>query len=478
MPIVTFNMLSDHIAGMKSDDWPAVTLICGEELLCKKAYKSVLDILLPKDEKALGVELFDGSDSRINAALTSMNTYALLASSKVVVFQDARLFYSIKARNELRDKMEKAGQNGEFKQASRPLLNLMGLYGLTLEDLATPSLRNKITKDPDGKPAPWFSQLIDYCREKGLTVPDSHDDSDLLRSAMKKGFPVGHRLVITTDIVDKKKALFKTIEETGLVVDCIVPKGATRSDRMAQEAVSMATMEDLLSKAGKKIAVDGRRRLMEWTGFDLRTLSDNTEKLISYVGNRPTITDADVTKVLKRTRKDPIFDFTNAVADRNLIAVLPLMNRLLDDELHPLQLLAAVANQVRRLLVAKAFIVQDRGRTWSRGMSFPQFKSAPFKAVLTADEHYTSLSASLNADTSPSVKGKKKKKPPAGDLLLAKNPKSPFPVYQTLKKADNFSQKELVSALIELSDIDLKMKSTGQAPNLLLEKFLIQLCRK
>jgi DNA polymerase-3 subunit delta len=38
--------------------------------------------------------------------------------------------------------------------------------------------------------------------------------------------------------------------------------------------------------------MDARQRLMQWTGFDLRTLSGNLEKLISFVGDRKTITDA------------------------------------------------------------------------------------------------------------------------------------------------------------------------------------------
>jgi DNA polymerase-3 subunit delta len=46
-----------------------------------------------------------------------------------------------------------------------------------------------------------------------------------------------------------------------------------------------------------------------------------------------------------------------------------------------------------------------------------------------------------------------------------------------LKKADNFSLDTLISAMIGLSEIDLRMKSTGQDPRMLLETFLIKLCR-
>ena len=70
------------------------------------------------------------------------------------------------------------------------------------------------------------------------------------------------------------------------------------------------------------------------------------------------------------------------------------------------------------------------------------------------------------------------KKVASSDLVLAKNPKSPFPVFQTLKKADRFSIEALTSAMDDLSETDLRMKSTGQDSRMLLEHFLIGLCRK
>jgi DNA polymerase-3 subunit delta len=90
--------------------------------------------------------------------------------------------------------------------------------------------------------------------------------------------------------------------------------------------------------------------------------------------------------VLQRTRKDPIFEFTNAVADRDLSAILFFMKSLLDDGMHPLQLLAAVANQIRRLLAGQRLHRRDRGRSWSARLTFPQFKSGPFKAVQADDD--------------------------------------------------------------------------------------------
>ncbi|NIV97852.1 DNA polymerase III subunit delta, partial [Candidatus Saccharibacteria bacterium] len=60
------------------------------------------------------------------------------------------------------------------------------------------------------------------------------------------------------------------------------------------------------------------RTIYEMTGFDIGTFSDNIEKLISYVGDRKRITVEDVAFVLKRTKKDPIYELTNAIADRDV----------------------------------------------------------------------------------------------------------------------------------------------------------------
>jgi DNA polymerase-3 subunit delta len=477
MPTIDYHALSDHLDRATAADWPPVTLICGEEMLCKKVFEDVLDVLMPGSDRALGVETFDGNEDSLGSVLASMNTYALLGGTKVVVLKDARLFYSAKAQQGLREKMVQAARSGDMKKASRPLLNLMALAGLTFEDLTRPVMRNKVIGDVAGEPASWFSPLMDFCREKGLRIPQKHDDADRVNTAMQHGFPDRHRLVVTTDFVDRRKALFKAIDETGLVVDCTVARGETRAHRMAQHAVMQAVMDDALSQASKWMAVDARQRLMQWTGFDLRTLSGNLEKLVSFVGDRQTITDADVASVLQRTRKDPIFAFTNAVADRDLPASLFVMKSLLDDGLHPLQLLAAVANQIRRLLLAKDFIVRDRGRSWSARLTFAQFKSGPFKAVQAVDGETAALVDAWESILNPSVEGKKRKKAASSDLVLAKNPKSPFPVFQTLKKADNFSLDTLISAMIDLSEIDLRMKSTGQDPRMLLETFLIKLCR-
>lgn len=189
MPTVAYPALTDYLERTPASDWPVVTLVCGEEMLCKKAYDAVLGRLVPESEQALGVELFDGGTDPFANVLDSLNTYALLAASKVVVLQDARLFYSDKARQGLREKTAQAAKAGDLKKAARPFLNLLALCGLTFDDLKTQTARRKVVDAPDGEPVAWLDALVDHCRENGLSIPEREDDAERLRTAMQKGFP-------------------------------------------------------------------------------------------------------------------------------------------------------------------------------------------------------------------------------------------------------------------------------------------------
>ena len=62
------------------------------------------------------------------------------------------------------------------------------------------------------------------------------------------------------------------------------------------------------------------------------------------------------------------------------------------------------------------------------------------------------------------------------DLQLARNPGNPFPVYQTLKKADRFGRTELLRALEALAEADARLKSSALNPRLILERVVWQIC--
>jgi DNA polymerase-3 subunit delta len=89
------------------------------------------------------------------------------------------------------------------------------------------------------------------------------------------------------------------------------------------------------------------------------------------------------------------------------------------------------------------------------------------------------LSKHMGKENQPSkTKGKKKNPRPVTDLIIAKNPKNPYPVYQMLLKSERFSTDELIAVFELLSQTDLSLKSTGQNPRLLLEKLILFICQE
>ena len=75
------------------------------------------------------------------------------------------------------------------------------------------------------------------------------------------------------------------------------------------------------------------------------------DRNVELVGDRREITIADVESVLQRTKKDPIYEFTNALADRKPDPALFFLDSLLSSGIHPLQVFTALINQVRKLLL-------------------------------------------------------------------------------------------------------------------------------
>ena len=74
-------------------------------------------------------------------------------------------------------------------------------------------------------------------------------------------------------------------------------------------------------------------------------------------------------------------------------------------------------------------------------------------------------------------KGAKKNRKSTTDLAISRHSKNPYPVFQMFLKSERFTKEELVDALEILSRADLRLKTAGQSPKLVLEEVIFQICR-
>lgn len=496
MPEITYKELNTYLKKIKESfgaDVPRAYLFHGEELLYKKALDIFLDSLMPPGDRMTGYEPVDGAPENIREAISRANTYAMLSGKKIVAVQDSRIFYGDQEKDKLIEKAKEAFQREDMPKAAKYVLGLLGRHQLLIEDMThEKGLSDLLANTGVEADTKWFQEIIRYCIEQGLSVPSSDRPDTILSAAIEKGFPGDNYLVLTADLVDKRRALFKCFRDKGMVVDCSVPKGDRRADRIIQEEVLRNRMETILEKHRKSMSPGAFSLLHEMTGFDLRTFSNNLEKLVLFVGERPGITEDDVKAILERSRQDPIYALTGAISDRNPEQSLKLLDSLLQTGLHPLQVFAAIVNQIRKLVLFKYFARSPYGGKWQSAIPYNGFVTDVLPAMTAYDQRLVELLSEwdglINDDETegaPADNGGKKpqktkhrKRKVAEDLLVAANPKNPFPIYSTLKKTDHFSMAELVNFYIDLSDTDIKLKRSAMSPKLILEDLILKICHK
>ena len=487
MPIINYKNLKEHLKALGDKPFAPVYLIYGEEMLTKSAFDAILDALIPISERSLNYESLDGTQENINGVISRINTYSLLPGVKVVALRDARIFYSGQDKDRLLVNAKAAYNEDNIKKAAGYLRNLMSLLNLSYEEIEQGNRPKSLGKSKAiGTDDTWLDEIIAYCREKSLPVLPNKDDGLALQMAIEKGFPKNNHLIITTDRVDKRRALFKTLNSMGVAIDCEVPKGDRRIERDAQQSVLRQKMKEVLNAGNKRMDQAAFMALYNMTGFDLRTFISNLEKLISYAGDRQDITVADIESVLRRTKKDPIYELTNALSERQAEPALFFLESILSSGIHPLQVFAALVNLFRRLLLSKDFIESSYGRLWQAACSYDYFQKQVIPAIIDYDRNLLDqishwqdgLEKRANSQiTRTAAKSKKKPTQIATDLLIAKNPKNAYPIYQLLKKSERYSKDELLDAYEILNAADKKLKISGQNSRLVLEKIILDICK-
>ena len=461
-----------------------VYLIFGEEYLYKSVYSDLVRAILPSERLGFALEELEGTDDNVHEAIERLTTFSLDAGAKVIGLVDANIFYAKDDAATLIQRLKTALGQDAGKKAAGLFLKLLSLLEISPESMTADDRQRLRELDPEAadKDAPWLETAIACLRERRSESAPAGDAVAALTAAIEKGFAPGNHLIITAETVDKRRKLYKAVQDHGLVVDCSVPLRDTRADRAKQTEALSETMRAVLDPAGKTMAPDAFAALCDLTGFNLRVFHTNLEKLIAFTGDRAAITARDVADLLKRTKQDPIYELTGAVFDKNTPQALGLLESLLTgaEGMHPLQLLAAMVNQTRKLLIIRDFMDGDGKKCWRPGMTFDRFKQtapAPIEAHDAAiRDHLARQEDSLTGDDETGKKSKKAKAP-ASDLAIGANPANLFPTYKNFTKADRFSRRELTLALTALADADRRLKSSGVEARLILEELIIRITR-
>jgi DNA polymerase-3 subunit delta len=256
---------------------------------------------------------------------------------------------------------------------------------------------------------------------------------------LDQGLPEWSFLLLTAVQVDRRTRLYKRFEETGAALYLGLERD--RSGKVSRESL-LEFVHQRLGQAKKTTEPAAREMIVARAGDELRGLQQELEKLLLFVGERPAIRAADVEAIMADRGEGWIFDLIRAIGARDACTALAQLSRLLGQGEHPLKILGTIAAEIRRLLAARQLLDTELARLWKHGMSYQQFQ----QNVLNN-----------------------------GTPLLTRNP---YADYMCFQRAERFSVTDLSAYMEGIFEADLRLKSSGSQPRLVMEKLILGMCLK
>lgn len=275
--------------------------------------------------------------------------------------------------------------------------------------------------------SPWRILAVEISRaeKEELTAVEQKNVQDYFASPA----PRTVFIVCFTGKIRKTKPLFKTFSS-------LPPSVALIKELKPLKNEALFTWVD-----GKLAAVDKRAtseavdRLLEVTGNDLQSLSNEIEKLVTYVGEKKVIELSDVNQASEWVKNFFEWELASSLERADLKQSLVILNTLFVEGARPEYLLGVLSTFFRDLQMAKAWL---REKKKDKREIFRELK--------------------------PHISEK------YGKFYTDK-----FREFFVL--IERTTQKQLQALISELEQIDLKIKMTDVDPQTLFEGFFYEYCR-
>jgi DNA polymerase-3 subunit delta len=146
-------------------------------------------------------------------------------------------------------------------------------------------------------------------------------------------------LIFQGEKVDQRKKFFSLLKKQGALVEY---------RRLYENQVGSFIRQEVAS-SGKKMEGAAAELLGYLVGTNLREIVSQLEKLTVFVGDRGTISVGDVRQIVSDTKVESVFEFANALGERDLGKSLRALHTILRDGEAPLMVLAVVTRHFRQL---------------------------------------------------------------------------------------------------------------------------------
>ena len=189
--------------------------------------------------------------------------------------------------------------------------------------------------------APFFDPLT----EPGKFVSVKAEVERLV-DLLKKGLPPGVAFILLTDKVNKSTTFYKTFNAAGEVHAFDEPE----KDKEAAEDF-IPRVERMLADRGLTMPRAVFTAFLDRTGYNLRQVESEIEKLALYLGDRKTVAAEDVQLMVAPVRESKFWEFADTFCDGNLADTLQSMRQMFAQGVSPVALIVNLQNRLRDIVV-------------------------------------------------------------------------------------------------------------------------------
>ncbi|MBI5251457.1 MAG: hypothetical protein HY912_18365 [Desulfomonile tiedjei] len=430
-----------------------VYLLFGDEFLVKERLGKLVESLLDPVLRDTNLVVFDGANLDQSKVSTHVFTPSLFGGNRVIVVDQTPLFMGRTDQRNILAKTLESWKSGDRKSALRTFGQLLGLTGVSEEDLKT-GIDWIYEISGDSPAADEKENLLRMAQTYLEDGPVRHRgvDENLMEELICSSFPEGTALIFTAPGADKRKRLFKAVEKHGRVIECSVRE--QKYGAGMERSFFNSRVRETLDRARKEIDPQALEKMYARSGKEVRRLQSELDKLIGYVGDRTKITSADVDEIFADFHEAVFFDLINALRSRDLAKSFRSLHENLPNVSHPLQILGAIASDFRKLILARELLFTVFRPYWKPRMSYEAF--LPALNTVRAQN--------------PQLKGKGK-----FDILSMKD----YPLYFLLRDSQKFPMEQLTGIMEAILHADIMMKSSrvgARSPASILEELILKIC--
>lgn len=451
MAILVRDQLDSLVEKIRKKNISQVYLLFGERYLCQQAAEKITRALLQDGGNVHGI---DGALEDFSATMGKITSYSLFPGKQVYRISDTRLFHSVKNTQSLWKKSVAAYRENNRPLAGSYLRAMLEASGLDADDPGNDpgNLSEARWKKLFGFARPredldWTEKLLhSSADETGRKKEAAADPPLLFEEKITAGLPGQNIVLLLTEDVDKRKRLFKLLADRFTVVDLSVESGSSSRAQKSQRSVLRQVLDETLAGYGKTMHPDVAELLFERVGFHPVAVAMEIEKLSLHAGARKQIEREDIDALTGRTRQEALFELTESLGKSDLERALLTTQRLYDNGIHPLAIIATIRNYLRTLLLFRA-LQEIPGIGYSRSMSPAHFQQHCLPRLKQHNRFHKELAG------------------------------HPYAVYMQFKTAADFEPSTLKAWMSRVLLAEFRLKGSIIAPDLVLQHLIVGMLR-